>query len=81
MDSFVFFWKKDQSNGYLSNWSDHSIRDEGLVFKTLEHFLMYSKACLFSDFDTAKNILNAKHLGRQVKNFDAKIWEANKRGI
>lgn len=83
-DNFVFFWKKDEPNGIFSNWSDHSIEDDGRIFKTLEHYLMYSKACLFEDYKTATEILkadgplSAKHLGRKVKNFNETVWVANR---
>ncbi len=43
--------------------------------------MMYRKATLFSDLDTAKKILEStspaeqKRLGRQVKGFDQLIWD------
>jgi len=85
-DNFVFFWKKDGPNGIFSNWSNHSIYDN-IEFKTLEHYLMYSKACLFEDYEIANQIIKAngpltvKNLGRQVKNFNEKTWLANRHTI
>lgn len=87
MSEFVFFWKKDAPNGIFSNWSDHSIIDNDLIFKTLEHYLMYSKACLFQDYEIANKILkengplSVKNLGRKVRNFDPDTWDENKKQI
>lgn len=48
---------------------------------------MYNKAILFKDRETAKKIMLAhtpkqqQALGRKVKNFDEKIWIANREKI
>ncbi len=58
-----------------------------ITFKTAEHYMMYKKAHLFYDYATAYKIVKAKtpkeakELGRQVKNFDQKIWDDNSRSI
>lgn len=49
--------------------------------------MMHSKATLFSDAPIASQILlttdpkSQKHLGRQVQNFDQKVWEQNRERI
>ena len=53
---------------------------EMVDFPTSEHFMMYHKALLMNDTDTATTILSADHpseakkLGRQVQNFDQEVW-------
>jgi hypothetical protein len=49
--------------------------------------MMYQKAIMFDDLDTADKILQStepkeqKALGREVKNFDAKAWDMEARDI
>ena len=53
----------------------------------LERYMMYQKAMLFSDPETAESILKTtspkdqKALGRLVKNFDEETWLANRERI
>lgn len=53
---------------------------DGVIYPTAEHYMMAQKAKLFSDMDIFQQIIQSKHpkqakdLGRQVKNFDEKIW-------
>lgn len=53
-------------------------------FSSAEQYMMYAKAMLFLDRETAALILTAtspreiKELGRQVKNFDQSVWEYNR---
>jgi ribA/ribD-fused uncharacterized protein len=60
-----------------------SEQDGGLEFTTTEHYMMYHKALVMSDAETATKILAAPHpseakaLGRQVRNFDGEKWGAN----
>lgn len=57
------------------------------TFISAEQAMMYGKAILFGDHNSAEDILQtktpnaAKKLGRQVKGFDAKIWDQNKISI
>lgn len=83
----ILFWKPTEKYGFLSNWSVHSIKEDTQVFKTAEHYVMYQKAMLMNDEETAKLIyrastpFKAKQLGRLVKNFDPVIWDAEKMSI
>lgn len=51
-----------------------------IVMPTAEHYMMYSKAMVFKDYEIAKKILStnipreAKKLGREVRGFDDRIW-------
>jgi predicted NAD-dependent protein-ADP-ribosyltransferase YbiA (DUF1768 family) len=57
------------------------------MYKTAEHYMMYRKALLFNDPATGALILEStsprdvRTLGRQVANFDEKIWIANRERI
>jgi ribA/ribD-fused uncharacterized protein len=77
---FHFFFKKTP----LTQWLMRPYIVDNVLYQTAEHYMMAAKARLFEDYDTEKEILNsvkpsvAKHLGRNVKNFDQAIWDANK---
>ncbi|MCJ1350575.1 MAG: hypothetical protein MMC33_000556 [Icmadophila ericetorum] len=55
-----------------------------ITFQAAEQYMMYRKALLFSDTQTASQILQAhepaeqKQLGRKVRNFDRKVWDREK---
>ena len=78
-EKHTFFWRADHP---LSQWypaefvlNDHS-------FTSAEQYMMWRKAMLFEDLETADKILatdspeEAKKLGRQVKNFQQEQWDA-----
>lgn len=81
---FVFFCKKNEPNGYLSNWYAAPFEIDGVHFAHTEAHMMYHKAMLMGDAEIAKQILRTKSLaevkalGRKVKNFDAKLWDEKK---
>lgn len=55
--------------------------DEKLQFNCCEQWMMACKAFVFSDLETFDKIMKAtnpgvqKNLGREVKNFDPKVWD------
>lgn len=57
-----------------------SEKDGGIEFVTTEHYMMYHKALLMGDTETAERILKAPHpsdakaLGRLVRGFDRERW-------
>ncbi|MCK2241184.1 MULTISPECIES: NADAR family protein [unclassified Crossiella] len=73
--------------GCLSQWWPAELDDDGLRFRSAEHYMMFHKALLFEDQDTAARILaaddpgEAKTLGRQVKSFDSATWAARRVAI
>jgi ribA/ribD-fused uncharacterized protein len=81
---FHFFW---ESNSPFSQWHECSFIAFGLTFNTAEQYMMYEKALLFEDYNTASKLLTTtnprqqKELGRQVINFDDIIWKENCRRI
>ncbi|EXJ85424.1 hypothetical protein A1O1_05788 [Capronia coronata CBS 617.96] len=52
-----------------------------VLFPTAEHYMMYQKAIVMSDHESAAQILKhphpseAKQLGREVRNFDGEKWK------
>lgn len=71
----------------FSNHYECSINVNGQIFTTTEQYFMYIKAKTFGDEKAAQDILNtsnpqqAKRIGRKVKNFDAKVWNAKRIGV
>jgi len=75
-DNYTFFW-----SGPFSQWYKSSFVINGVKFNCAEQFMMYSKAMLFGDTQTADKIMRTsnpkeqKKLGRQVENFNSIIWD------
>ena len=68
------------TNACLSQWWPSTFTVGTNMFSTAEHFMMYEKAVLFGDHETAARILDSDHpfeaktLGRRVRNFDEMRW-------
>ena len=83
-DKYIFFYKE-----FLSQWhrSDFYDPDTQIIFPTCEKYMMFYKAKLFGDEESAKKILLAKHpkedqdLGRLVKGYNQEIWNREKQYI
>lgn len=79
---YEFYW-----SGPFSQWQRSEFELDGVTFNTAEQAMMYAKAMLFDDAETAQKILNTrdaskqKALGRKVKNFDPVKWDAHKEQI
>jgi len=88
--AFLFFWGHQPSRGggvgagCLSQWWPAPFTVDGLTFPTAEHYMMWRKALLFGDHETAEQVLTAPHpqaaksLGRQVAGFDRGLWERHR---
>lgn len=82
-EDLVAFWSnKDKDTGYLSQWYYSPFVDEmGYYYTCCEQYMMFQKAVLFHDVETAKKIMETedpkkiKALGREVKNFDSAVWD------
>lgn len=67
-------------SGYPSQWYPSEFMVDGIKFNCCEQYMMYRKALLFNDMETAELILlesdpkNIKQLGRLVRNFDGDTW-------
>lgn len=82
--SILFFWSGSLSEplGFCCQWYRSEFQSEdGKSFNCAEQYMMWRKASLFGDYDTAKAILGTtsakkqKQLGRQVKGFDGEKWD------
>jgi len=84
-EKYTFFYK---TRSPFSNWhSSTFVDDQGIEYNCSEQYMMYQKAILFGDSETAEDILSAeqpreqKDLGRKVKNFDSKVWDSKAKEI
>jgi len=85
---FLFFWghsaKDIITKACFSQWFPGSFEENGIIYKTAEHYMMAGKARLCNDAEAEEQILMAdtpnqtKNLGRKVKNFDPKLWDEHK---
>ena len=78
-DQYQFYWK-----GPFSQWHPSEFLLDGEMFQTAEQAMMYLKAKLFNDEETATEIQatrdpgKQKALGRKVRGFDDAVWDRNK---
>lgn len=74
-------------NGPLCQWWKSKFVEDDIEYCCCEQYMMYQKAKLFNDEETANKILNTKEpreqkkLGRLVKNFDEHVWDVAKEKI
>lgn len=85
--NIVTFWgcaQKQKGVIDTSCLSNHYIRkfeQQGTWFNCVEQGMMYFKAQMFEDREIMHKVMaekwppNQKRLGRQVKNFDQKVWD------
>lgn len=85
---YLYFWGHQPSkdgtitHSCMSQWYAVGFEIDGVRYATAEHWMMASKARLFGDDETLQQIRDchdpktAKALGRGVKNFDSKAWNA-----
>jgi len=89
---FVYFWghqkpKRGVSKTCFSQWYLSPFTESGKEYLTAEHYMMYKKATLFGDKDTADKVLECKHprdakkLGREVSNYDDAQWNKERFNI
>ncbi|GIM97021.1 NADAR family protein [Paractinoplanes toevensis] len=83
---YLLFWghraQRDGSvgAGCLSQWWPVEFTVDGVLFRSAEHYMMWRKAMLFGDEETAGRIVRAGHprdakmLGRGVAGFDEPTW-------
>lgn len=69
--------------GPLSQWKTSIFVDvDGVSYMNAEQFMMAQKALVFGDFPSYRKIMSTtdtkymKNVGRRVKNFDQKTWDA-----
>lgn len=73
---YKFFW-----GGIFSNWHLCSFTVDGITFNCGEQYMMFKKAVIMNDLETAELIMKEKNprkqkkLGRQVKNYNESLWD------
>lgn len=83
-EKFVFFW---ESFSPFSQWHVKTFTVDGITFNTAEKWMMYQKAILFNDLNTANKILKTnsakqqKALGREVVGFQDSVWKQHREKI
>lgn len=87
---FLFFWGHQPSRDgsiiktCMSQWWHAPFEENGIIYKTAEHYMMAGKARLFNDEATLERILekdspkDVKDLGRQIQHFDTNLWDSKK---
>lgn len=90
---YLFFWghqpksKNSVDKACFSQWYEAGFRNEGVYYKTAEHYMMAEKARLFDDNKIREKILNANHpgeakkLGREIKGFKDEVWNKERFSI
>jgi ribA/ribD-fused uncharacterized protein len=84
-DTHVFFFGYDRPEPEccLQQWYPSPFSADEKQFHTAEQYMMYHKALLMGDTEVADRIAatdtpaKAKQLGREVRNFQQKIWDDN----
>lgn len=87
---YLFFWGHQPSKDgeiiktCMSQWWPSEFNEDGTLYRTAEHYMMAHKAKLFGDAEVFEKILaktspkDVKDLGRQIKGFDAALWNQHK---
>lgn len=85
---FVFFWGIGDTGkvqkGCLSQWWPCRFKVDDVEYNCAEQYMMAMKAKTFADAETFGKIMGTskprliKSLGRQVKGFDERTWDAVK---
>lgn len=80
MKQVICFHNPNEENAYLSNWFYSDFAKDGVMYTSMEQYMMHRKALTFGDTEIAEKIMSAsdfgeiKALGRQVQNYDDRVW-------
>ena len=83
---YLHFWghtpkAESTDKSCLSQWFPAKFVIDGNTYLTSEHYMMAKKARLFDDLDMFEAVLSSQHpaeakkFGRQVKNFESRLWD------
>lgn len=78
-EKYTFFWKDKIGQWNLTDFKDN----QNIIYSSAEQYMMAKKALLFNDEEIYQNIMSEKspkiiqELGRKIKNFDQKTWDAH----
>lgn len=76
----ISFHNPDEEYGFLSNWYLSKFEVSGVVYSSMEQYMMYQKAIYFHDEIVAEQILETedvseiKQFGRMVSGYDDTTW-------
>lgn len=79
VQGMTLFWRTAE---VFSNWNLGSFTVEGRTFNCAEQFMMFTKAMLFGDLQTADLIMaesnprKQKALGRQIQGYVDTVWQS-----
>jgi len=86
--NFIFFCShRPKSTGFLSNWFESEFTEDNFIFNCVEQYMMYKKAILMGDQESADRILklktpkSIKTAGRKVSPWDEDLWNKHKEEI
>ena len=80
MKQIVCFHNPNEENAYLSNWYHSDFVKDGVIYTSMEQYMMHRNALTFGDAEIAEKIMAVsdfgaiKALGRQVHDYDDHIW-------
>ena len=80
MKNVICFHDPNEENGWLSNWYPSRFTVGDQEYSSMEQYMMYQKAVLFHDTETAGQIMRTddvaeiKNAGRNVSGYDDHIW-------
>lgn len=57
MQKVIGFHNPDEEYGFLSNWYLSNFQIDGIMFSSMEQYMMYKKAVLFENMKIAEEIL------------------------
>lgn len=81
-NKYTFFY-----GGPFSQWSHSKFTIDGKEFNTAEQYMMYKKALVFGDDQSAAAIMGTKDpskqkaIGREIKGFSIPIWASVSRDV
>lgn len=87
MITIICFHKPEEEYGYLSNWYPARFKCRGIIFSSVEQYMMYVKAQTFNDGVMMEKILaetnpsKLKAYGRKIRNYDDVVWSKKRRQV
>ena len=67
--NIICFHNPDEENGYLSNWYRCIFEVNGIIFSSMEQFMMYKKAECFRDHLISHQILETDDVAERRESF------------
>lgn len=83
----IGFHNPEEEYGFLSNWYLSDFQVDGRKYSSMEQYMMYQKAVLFQDLETAEQIMLTdqvgaiKALGRSVRHYEEHVWAGRRQII